>query len=302
MAAWLVGFRSANTRAAYAGDIRTWLAYCASSGLEPVAGVERRHADAFARALDAGMAPASAARRLAAVASWYAWLVGEEHAERNPLANVRRPRIDPDDTRAIGLSAAGARALLAAADADGYNTDGRSAAIVSTLLHSACRVAELLAADVEDLGVAADHRVLTVTRKGGKRQALVLPAPATRRLDSYLQARRLVDGAELTLPGQVRAAGRPLIATATGRRMRPADVWLLMRRLAKEAGLAEADRIGPHSLRHTAATLAREAGAELADLQDWLGHADPRTTRRYDRARGRLDRSPAYGLATALAD
>jgi len=59
--------------------------------------------------------------------------------------------------------------------------------------------------------------------------------------------------------------------------------------------------ITPHSLRHACATLALDAGAELRDVQDLLGHADPRTTRRYDRARNRLDRSPAYAVAAALA-
>lgn len=56
-----------------------------------------------------------------------------------------------------------------------------------------------------------------------------------------------------------------------------------------------------HSLRHTHATLALDAGATLRDLQGSMAHADPRTTRRYDRARGRLERSSAYTVASALA-
>lgn len=58
--------------------------------------------------------------------------------------------------------------------------------------------------------------------------------------------------------------------------------------------------MSPHVLRHMYATLARDAGASLEDIPDGLGHADPRTTRRYDRAGLRLDRSPGYTLAGYL--
>ena len=57
----------------------------------------------------------------------------------------------------------------------------------------------------------------------------------------------------------------------------------------------------PHSLRHTAVTLAVDAGVPLRDVQDMAGHADPRTTRRYDRARMSLDRHATYTLASYLS-
>ena len=63
-----------------------------------------------------------------------------------------------------------------------------------------------------------------------------------------------------------------------------------MRRLAKRAGIDK--QISPHSLRHAAITAALDAGCSLRDVQDFARHADPRQTRRYDRARGALDRNP----------
>jgi len=66
----------------------------------------------------------------------------------------------------------------------------------------------------------------------------------------------------------------------------PCGVYQVVRRLARDAGLPHPERVHPHALRHTAVTLALDAGAQGVDVQDMAGHSDPRTTRRYDRARG----------------
>jgi integrase/recombinase XerD len=149
------------------------------------------------------------------------------------------------------------------------------------------------------------HRVLWVTRKGGERQPLVLPAPVLERLDAHLAERADLDRRPVRT-GDLMSTGRdrPLIATANGRHMLPAGVWALMRQLGRAAGLPGelVGRMGAHSMRHSFATLTLDAGGNLRDLQDAMGHKDPRTTRRYDRARGRLDRSPGYLLATYLAN
>ena len=143
-----------------------------------------------------------------------------------------------------------------------------------------------------------------VTWKGGVRQPLAMPPPLTTRLDTYLAGR---PGAT-ALPAVRGRAGAPLrvFVTSTGKPMRPADVWSLMRRLAagQAAGLPPelVSRMGAHSMRHSFATLALDAGTAMRDLQDAMGHKDPRTTRRYDRSRSLLDRSPGYTLANYLAE
>lgn len=65
-------------------------------------------------------------------------------------------------------------------------------------------------------------------------------------------------------------------------------------------GIPAADRISPHSLRHTFVTEARAAHVPLEDIQEAMGHADPRTTRRYDRSETNLNRHPTYPVATTL--
>ncbi|WP_211349103.1 tyrosine-type recombinase/integrase [Nocardioides litoris] len=226
------------------------------------------------------LAPATIARRLVAISGFYAYAVDEGILERNPTTRVRRPR-QPQDSPTLGLDRREARRLLDAA----ADHSPRAAALVSVLLHCGLRISEALSADVTDLATVHGHRVLGVTRKGGARRNIVLPAPVCRVLDTYLADRGRPVG--------------PLFDTRTGGRYDRAEAWRLIQRLADDAGISSG--ISPHSLRHTFVTLAREAGVALEDVQDAAGHADPRTTRRYDRGRFSLDRSPAHALGGYLA-
>ena len=69
----------------------------------------------------------------------------------------------------------------------------------------------------------------------------------------------------------------------------------------RRAGVGAWEQLSPHSLRHSAITFALDAGASLRDVQDYAGHKDPRTTRRYDHSRDSLDRNAAYTVAVYLA-
>ena len=105
--AWLSARRSENTRAGYARDIGitpprrpgrapSWLTWCREQGVHPVTGVTMLHVARYARQLEtAGLSPASAARKLAAISSWYAWLARRGHISASPAAGVARPRPGP---------------------------------------------------------------------------------------------------------------------------------------------------------------------------------------------------------------
>jgi integrase/recombinase XerD len=314
--AWIAGKRSPHTRAAYARDIGitpagrpgrapSWLTWCRATGADPLTGVTEEVVTMYARVLDAaGLSPASAARKLSAVSGWYAWLVRRGHIAASPAVAIARPAVDPDMSVTPGLTREQAVAMLAAAGTARGPQQARTAALISVLLFSGARVSEVTGADIEDLGMDRGHRVLWVTRKGGKRQALALAAPAAERLDVYLASRSDMSALP-ALPGQAGTAGRRvLFATDTGGRLLPADVWRLVRRIGKAAGLPAdlVGHLGPHSMRHSFATLYLDSGGSLRDLQDAMGHADPRTTRRYDRARYSLDRAPGYALAGYLTE
>jgi integrase/recombinase XerD len=278
---WLAGKASQNTRTAYARDIGilpprrpsrapSWLAWCEQQQVHPVTGVTGLHVVRYARRLDtAGLSPASAARKLAAVSGWYAWLARRGHIAASPAADIARPARDHPPTPA--LTPDQALTLLRAADTAPGPQRARTAALAAVLLFTGARVGEITAANVEDLGTEHGHRVLRVTRANG-RHSLLLPGPAATRLDAYL-------------------AGRPdtpaLFATRTGGRLFPADVRHAMRRLATRAGLPTdlARHLGPRMIRHTFAALYLDAGHSLRDLQNAMGYAGPRSTQRYDQAR-----------------
>jgi len=284
-ATWLASGRRSSpaTRTAYARDVSWWLAWCAARGRHPTeAGPV--DADQYAAATSAtGLARSTVARRLAAVSSWYAYLVRARLVPSNPFQGMERPA-PGRESATRGLSREELAAMLAHAR---DRESARTHALLWTLYATGARVGSLLAADVTALGVDTGHRVLDLIAKGGQRRRLVLPPPAAHAIDVYLAER----GHPTT---------GPLFATRSGRRLDEPYVLRLIRRVARAAGVAHAEQLSPHSIRHTTATHALDAGAPLHAVQDLLGHADPRTTRRYDRARRSLGRSPAYRLAEVV--
>jgi site-specific recombinase XerD len=275
-AAFLIAY-SAHTRAAYARDLRDWFDWCSEHDLDPL-DAARGHIDAFARTLHEieNLSPATVARRLSTLSSFYRYCEGEEAVTRNPVARVRRPKVGTD-TVSTGLDADELAALIHAAEAD----SPRSHALVLLLGLNGLRVSEVLEADVDDLTVERGHRVLMVTRKGGKKATIPLAPRTTEAVDVYVDDR--VSG--------------PIFVTATGKRWQRSEVWRTLRRLAEDAVPSKSGSLHPQDLRHAFVTLSLDAGASLRDVQDAAGHADPRTTRRYDRARNNLDLHPTYALA-----
>ena len=284
-AGWLVG-HPANTATAYRRDLEAWARWCAQLGVHPLA-AERHHVDLWVRRLNTEAqprtgrpaAPASVARRLSALAGFYDYGVHEAQVlTHSPVASVRRPKVS-DESQAVGLTADELRRLLSTANAH----SPRSAALVSLLTFCGLRISEALNAEVRDYGHDHGHRVLKVIRKGGKPARVALAPPVVRTLDVYL------DG---------RTTGRLFVARdgSSAYGYRPA--YDQLGRLCRTADLPAG--VTPHSLRHSYATESLRLGAALQDVQDALGHADPLTTRRYDRSRHNLDRSPNYLLAAAL--
>jgi integrase/recombinase XerD len=286
LAAWKLSLPgSQHTLRAYTRSVEQFCGWLDGHGLDLLS-VERVHVDGYRHTLTG--APATVAQKLAAVSSFYRYAVSHGVMATNPVELVQRPKVSADHSATQGLSKDQARALLEAARADG----ARSHALVSLLMFTGIRVSEALNASTTDYGHDAGHRTLTVRRKGGTVAKVAVPAPAVEALNAYLGT----TGQDLvTAAGE----GLPIFTTATGKRWSPSEAFRTVQRLARVAGIE--GEISPHSLRHAFATIALDAGVALHDLQDSMGHADPRTTRRYDRARNNLTKSAGYDVARALA-
>jgi integrase/recombinase XerD len=279
-AGWLLGFASPHTRRAYRSDLARWLRFCVDTGVEPLR-ARRGHLDGWARTLEAaGLLPRTVARHLASVSSWYGYLVAEGQITHSPVEHVRRPLI-PDRGETPGLTKDELQRVLRAAE---HHGSARSRALLTLLITTGLRINEALSRDVEHLGYNRGHRTLRLSRKGGRGDRTVLTPPVLRTLDAYLDGRD----------------SGPLFITTTGKRMGQPEAWRMVRRLGRRAALDGADEIRPHSLRVAFITGAREAGVPLEDVQDAAGHADPRTTRRYDRGRHSLDRHASYAVTSWL--
>ena len=104
--------------------------------------------------------------------------------------------------------------------------------------------------------------------------------------------------ATIPLAPRERTSGPIFLNADGGRRLDRHAAARIVRRLAKAAGIDK--RISPHSLHHSFITAALD-GVPLRDVQEAASHADPRTTMRYDRGRGSLDRHATYIVATFVA-
>jgi integrase/recombinase XerD len=287
---WLRSFRSDHTRRAYWRDLRRWLAWCEQCQVSP-RDARIAHADMWIESQRAdGCAEASIARRLAAVSSWYGYLIDNTVedavplATRNPAKTRAKPKIDPDYSPTLALSQAEAIRLIAAADAAGVV----ASALIRLLLVNGLRIGSVLDSRIENLGHDRGHRTLTLQVKGGRKSRVAIPPMVGEAIDAMLAAR--VGWAE----------SGPLFLTPSGTVPTEVWAWRLVRKLARAAAIPQAEGISPHSLRATAITALLDGGVSLRDAQDFAGHRDPRTTRRYDKSRNSLDRHGAYALAGQL--
>ena len=217
-----------------------------------------------------GRSRTTLARRATAVRVFTAWLARTGRVRTDVGANLRSPKAHQTlppvlrQDEALELIAAAARL----AD-DGSPVGLRDTAMLELLYATGVRVGELVALDVDDLD--RGRNVVRVFGKGRKERTVPFGAPAAHAVDAWLARGR----AQLVAPG----AGPALFLGARGARIDQRAVRTVVhRRIAEVPGAPD---IGPHGLRHTAATHLLEGGADLRSVQELLGHASLATTQLY---------------------
>lgn len=255
---------------AYRSDLHDLALTVGELGVEDVSLETLR--DWLWRATQRGDARSTLARRAAAARSFFSWAHEHELIPHDPSLRLVAPKrgrtlptIASQDAMTTLLDA------QRAAASTGEPSQLRDHAILELLYGAGIRVSELCGLDVDDLDL--DRGTARVLGKGSKERVVPFGAPARDAIGAYLTRGR---------PVHVARAARPtpaLFLGARGARVGPRAVYSLVAEVL--APYVGADTVGPHALRHTAATHLLDGGADLRAVQEILGHASLGTTQIY---------------------
>lgn len=287
---WFANITNANTQRAYQNALDDFMTFAGIAKPEQFRTVTRAHVIAWRDDLVAReLGGATVRHRLAALSALYEYLCDSNAVTHNPVKGVKRPPVESYEGKTPALGDRQARALLDAPETLTVK-DVRDRALLATLLYHALRRDELCKLSVKDYrherrGVP--H--LKVSGKGGKTRYVPLHPAVGGMIAEYLAmaGHGADDGGALFRP--LHNARDPLSAKA----LTPDAVYKIVRGYAAQLGLS----IGAHSLRATAATNALDHQADIAKVQEWLGHANIATTRIYDHRKTRPEDSPTFKVA-----
>ncbi|MDR6691089.1 integrase/recombinase XerC [Microbacterium sp. 1154] len=309
---------SAATVRAYRSDLADLVS---ALGDRPLADVDVEHLREWQwQAAKSGQSKATAARRASTVRGLFAWAVEEEIVGTDPsrrLVSPKRGRTLPAVATADALEQVLATAAEHATSGDPVAL--RDHALLEILYGSGARVSEVCGLDLDD--VDHERRTLLLRGKGDKDRVVPFGLPAARALEAYLVRARPVlraraleaspstaqvrdeslpthgrggRGTRRTANAEDGASARAVFLGARGARLGPRAVHALVTRtVAPHIGT---EVLGPHALRHSAATHLLDGGADLRAVQEILGHASLGTTQIYTHVSAERLRE-AYRLA-----
>jgi integrase/recombinase XerC len=256
------------TRRAYGVDLGSFAEWAGEQGIGPD---EVRHRDVrrFGAGLsNAGAAPATVARKLAAIRNLYGFLVRTGRAGSNPAELVSSPKRSQKLPHV--LTTEQMRSLLERIPAR-TPLELRDRAMLELAYSCGLRCEEIVSLDLGALDFETEQ--LRVLGKGSKERLLPVGEPAQKALRRYLDKARHALAAD--------SREQALFLSKSGRRLSNSDVTRRLGLWTHEAALAAG--VSPHALRHSFATHLLEGGADLRTIQELLGHASISTTQVYTR-------------------
>ncbi len=218
-----------------------------------------------------GRTTATIARRLAALKTFYQFLVQERLLANDPTADLESPKQKKKLPRVLTVKDV---ERLLSQPRPVHPSGRRDKAMLEILYATGIRVSELVSLDVSDVNLNLGY--LRCVGKGDKERIVPVGSAAIRAVASYLEKAR-----EELLRDRSETA---LFVNHQGRRLTRQGFWKIIKRYAREAGIDKP--ITPHTLRHSFATHLLENGADLRSVQELLGHADISTTQIYTHITG----------------
>lgn len=261
-----------NSRDAYGRDARRLLEYLDGKPLTEV-GVDELH-QFMVEMIDCGLSPRSLRRLISGIRAFFRFLTIEGYLEQNPSLLVEPPQIGLHLPEVLSVDEIDA--MIAAIDPKA-NEAVRDRALMETLYGCGLRVSELINLEINKLQLDAGY--LIVRGKGNKERIVPMGEVTVDAMRDWLEER--ADGK--ILPGEENYV---FTAPRTGRRITRVRVFLIVKRLARAAGISR--EVSPHTLRHSFASHLLEGGANLRAIQQMLGHENLATTQIYihiDRSR-----------------
>lgn len=264
------------TTAAYSTDVAQLVEFLEGRGLHLPEQIETLHLREFVYALkNAGRSAASIRRKISALRSYFGFLQAESLLDADPSELLEGPTAG----RKLPLVLTGAEIerLLSAPPAESL-LGIRDRAILELLYATGVRITELVTLRLRDLDL--QERLIRVRGKGSKERLVPFGAAAHQAVSAYLDRAR----PKLAAVTNGKGEGK-FFLSRRGRALSRKGAWEVVRRNVTAAGIQK--RVTPHTLRHTFATHLLQGGADIAAVQEMLGHADISTTQIYTH----LDRS-----------
>ena len=258
---------SERTVAAYLSDLKRFLAACLEREIHTPTEVNSDVVRAWMVQLkEDGLQPTSIRRLQSSLRAYFGFLVGEDYMEVDPTERMEAPRVWERLPEVLAVE--DVTRLIEAGDPD-HSLYWRDRAILEVLYGAGLRVSELTALKTVDLDL--DEGVCLVFGKGAKERMVPIGGEARQAVEKYLR---------VTRPELDRGEGLGhLFLSHRGGPLSRMTVWTVVRKHRERAGIPM--KVSPHTLRHSFATHLLEGGADLAAVQELLGHADISTTQIY---------------------
>ncbi len=264
-----------NTLDSYYRDLANYLDFIQKEKVTELQNTTKTHVMAYLLYLQkGGRATATISRHLAALKSFYHFLLRERRIDKDPTTNLESPKLEKKLPRVLSVDEV---ELLLKQPKVTEPAGLRDKAMLELLYATGIRVTELISLNLDHINLEVGY--IRCFGKGSKERIVPLGSVARRYVGEYLQRGRvklIKVKAELSL-----------FVNHHGRRLTRQGFWKIIKKYARSAGIAK--DITPHTLRHSFATHLLENGADLRSVQEMLGHADITTTQIYTHlTKGRL--------------